>query len=120
VPLSEPVQAILANLPRKGSRVFGIGTTAMFDLLKRTRPECTVHGFRSSFRDWAAERTGFPSEVVEMALAHRVGSAVEAAYRRSDLFQKRRELAEAWAAFCVDKPGQVIELKPGRRSKSRA
>lgn len=58
------------------------------------------HGFRSAFRDWAAERTAFPSEVIEMALAHTVRNKVEAAYRRGDLFEKRRELMEAWAAWC--------------------
>lgn len=114
MPLSEPAQAILANLPRKGSRVFGIGTTAMFDLLKRMRPECTVHGFRSSFRDWGAERTSFPHEVVEMALAHTVGSAVTRAYQRSDLFERRRQLAEAWAAFCAGREGEVIPLRAAR------
>jgi integrase len=64
------------------------------------RREVTVHGFRSCFRDWAAERTAFPNEVAEMALAHAVGSKVEAAYRRGDLFDKRRQLADAWAKFC--------------------
>ncbi len=62
--------------------------------------EVTVHGFRSSFRDWAAECTDFPSEVVEMALAHAVGNRVEAAYRRGDLFEKRRALMQQWGAFC--------------------
>src|SRR6266702_1036867 len=69
-----------------------------------------AHGFRSSFRDWAAERTTFPAEVAEMALAHTVADKVEAAYRRGDLFQKRRQLAEAWATFC-DVPaigGEVV------------
>ena len=61
----------------------------------------TVHGFRSSFRDWAAERTNFPNEVAEMALAHVVSDKVEAAYRRGDLFEKRRQLAEAWGRFCA-------------------
>jgi len=71
----------------------------------------TVHGFRSSFRDWAAEISGFPAEVAEMALAHQVGSAVEQAYRRSDLFARRRQLAEAWAAFCAGSPaGEVVPL----------
>lgn len=60
----------------------------------------TAHGFRSTFRDWAAERTGFPAEVAEMALAHSVGDKVEAAYRRGDLFAKRRQIMEAWARFC--------------------
>jgi integrase len=63
-----------------------------------------VHGFRSSFRDWAAERTNFPREVAELALAHSVGTAVERAYQRSDLFAKRRQLADAWARFCAVPP----------------
>jgi integrase len=58
------------------------------------------HGFRSTFRDWAAERTNFPNEMVEMALAHAIDSKVEAAYRRGDLFDKRRRLMEAWASYC--------------------
>lgn len=60
----------------------------------------TVHGFRSTFRDWAAEKTNFPREVAEAALAHVVGDKVEAAYRRSDLFDKRRQLMNAWASHC--------------------
>jgi integrase len=71
----------------------------------------TRHGFRSSFRDWAAERTSFPNHVVEMALAHAVSDAVEAAYRRGDLLEKRRKLMEAWAAYCERKPGEVVHLK---------
>jgi len=72
----------------------------------------TPHGFRSSFRDWAAERTNFPNEVAEMALAHVVSDKVEAAYRRGDLFEKRRLLAEEWAKFCNSPimPGEVIPL----------
>lgn len=64
----------------------------------------TAHGFRSSFRDWAAERTSFPREVAEMALAHKIPDAVEAAYRRGDLFEKRRRLMESWAKFCAAVP----------------
>jgi integrase len=64
----------------------------------------SVHGFRSSFRDWCAERTSFPSEVAEMALAHVVGTKVEAAYRRSDMFEKRRRLIEMWGEFCTTEP----------------
>ena len=60
---------------------------------------CTVHGFRSSFRTWAAERTAFPRELIEAALAHTTGNAVEIAYQRSDVIEKRRKLMEAWAAF---------------------
>ena len=74
---------------------------AMTEVLRRMgRGDITVHGFRSTFRDWAAERTNFPSEVVEMALAHAVGDKVEAAYRRGDLFEKRRRLMAEWASYC--------------------
>jgi integrase len=61
--------------------------------------DVTVHGFRSTFKDWASERTNFPNEVSEAALAHAVGDKVEAAYRRGDMFEKRRRLMEAWAEF---------------------
>jgi integrase len=83
-------------------------------LRRMRREDLTVHGFRSSFRDWAAERTTFPSEVAEMALAHAVGDRVEAAYRRGDLFEKRRRLMTAWADFFTKKPaerGKVVALR---------
>ena len=70
-------------------------------LRKMERGDITTHGFRSTFRDWCAERTEFPSEVAEAALAHAVGNKVEAAYRRGDLFEKRRALMVAWAAFAT-------------------
>src|SRR5262249_5788755 len=73
--------------------------------------DLTVHGFRSTFRTWAAERTAFPREVVEAALAHVVGSKVEAAYQRGDLFDKRRGLMDAWADFCAATPATVIPLR---------
>jgi integrase len=73
---------------------------ALLQCLAYVRPGITVHGFRSSFRDWAAEQTDFPTEAAELALAHTVGSKVERAYRRSDLFSRRRELAERWSAYC--------------------
>jgi integrase len=93
-----------------------LSNMAMLQLLRRMgRDDVTVHGFRSSFRDWAAERTNFPNEVVEMALAHTVSRKVEAAYRRGDLFEKRRRLMAEWAAFCATtKPatkGAVVSLK---------
>ena len=69
-------------------------------LRRMARDDVTVHGFRSTFRDWASERTGFPPEVVEKALAHTVSDKVEAAYRRGDLMAKRRQLMEAWARYC--------------------
>lgn len=71
----------------------------------------TVHGFRSTFRDWAAERTSFPREVAEHALAHSVGSAVERAYARSDLFEKRREMMDTWARFCLPRTADLVELR---------
>ena len=71
-------------------------------LLRRMeRIDMTAHGMRSSFRDWCAERTNFPSEVAEMALAHSVGNKVEAAYRRGDLYGKRQQLMDHWATFCA-------------------
>ena len=77
----------------------------------------TVHGLRSTFRDWASERTSFSREVAEMALAHAIPNAVEAAYRRGDLFDKRRKLMDAWAAYCAKvetDAGKVVALARGR------
>ena len=71
----------------------------------------TVHGMRSTFRDWAEEVTSFPHEVKEAALAHKVRNAVEAAYRRTDLFEKRRKLMVAWAGFAAGQPANVVGLK---------
>jgi integrase len=73
----------------------------------------TVHGFRSGFRDFCGERTHFPREVAEQALAHTVGDQTERAYRRFDALEKRRELMEAWARFCSSSPAPVIQLRPG-------
>jgi hypothetical protein len=82
-------------------RALGMSNMTMLMLLRRMkRDDLTVHGFRSTFSDWAAERTAYPREVVEMALAHTIENKVEAAYRRGDLFEKRRKLMEAWAQFC--------------------
>lgn len=69
-------------------------------LQRMDRTDLTAHGFRSTFRDWAAEQTSYPHEVAEMALAHTVGDKVEAAYRRGDLFEKRRQLMADWANYC--------------------
>jgi integrase len=88
-----------------------LGKGAMLALLGRMNlGHITVHGFRSTFRDWAAETTNFPNFVVEMALAHSVESKVEAAYRRGDLFQKRRKLMDGWAAFCQRQSATVIRI----------
>ena len=78
-----------------------LSNMAMAMLLRRMkRGDLTVHGFRSSFRDWVGESTGYPREVAEAALAHSLSNQVEAAYRRGDLFEKRRQLMEDWAKFC--------------------
>ncbi len=70
----------------------------------------TVHGFRSSFRDWCGEATSFPREIAEAALAHVVGDETERAYRRGDALEKRRKLMDAWAAYCEPNPSNVIAL----------
>ena len=111
IPLAGRSQQILAEMQdiRINDFVFPGGikerplsSMAFLMLLRRLeRSGITAHGFRSTFRDWAAERTDFPNEVVEMALAHTISNKVEAAYRRGDLFDKRRQLAEAWASFCA-------------------
>jgi integrase len=89
---------------------------AMAMLMRRLgRADVTIHGFRSTFRDWAAERTSYPNHVVEMAPAHTIPSAVEASYRRGDLFEKRRKLMEAWAAYCaIARTGDVVAMRRRR------
>lgn len=77
-----------------------LSSMAMAMLLRRMHSVVTVHGFRSAFRDWASETTSFPHEVCEMALAHTIGNKAEAAYRRGDLFNKRRGLMDDWASYC--------------------
>ena len=73
-------------------------------VLRRMKIEnATVHGFRSSFRDWAGNETGYPRELIETALAHVIGNQAEQAYRRSDALEKRRDLMEAWAIYCEPK-----------------
>jgi len=85
-------------------------------LLRRMGAGVTAHGFRSSFRDWAAEATNFPREVAEAALAHAVESRVEAAYRRSDLLEKRRKLMEAWASYCEGSGSKIVPMRDEMRS----
>jgi integrase len=105
VPLSSRCVEILQSLPRHGRYVFGgtqpLDKHSMPRLLHSMRPSgATVHGFRSTFRTWASERTIFPREVCEQALAHTVGSKVEQAYNRGELLAKRRLLMQAWTDFC--------------------
>ena len=90
-----------------------LSVMALEMVLRRMKIEtATVHGFRSAFRDWAAECTHFANEVCEMAIAHSVGSKVEAAYRRGDLFDKRRKLMDAWAAYCATpQTGRIVAFR---------
>jgi integrase len=123
VPLGPAALAIVKEMAkaRTGDFVFPgrkagkpLSNMALLALLKRMkRADLTAHGFRSTFRDWAAEQTNYPREVAEMALAHAIGDKVEAAYRRGDLFEKRRRLMDAWAAFCSKKArtGQVVPIR---------
>jgi integrase len=116
VPLCDAAMALLLSLrPRRegngapstfvfpGSRGdSGLSNMALLKVLRRMgRPDITTHGFRSTFRDWAADETEFPSEIVEAALAHVVSNKVEAAYRRTDFFDRRRTLMDDWGSFCM-------------------
>jgi integrase len=93
---------------------------AMEMVLRRMKIEgATVHGFRSSFRDWAGNVSNFPREITETALAHVIGNKAEQAYRRSDALEKRRKLMEAWASYCEHKKaGNVVQI--GTRKRARA
>jgi integrase len=114
VPLSEPALEILHNTYRETNNAYvfigghsgaALSNMAMTAVLKRMGHvgdrAVTVHGMRAAFRTWAAEQTGFPHEVVEQALAHTISNKVERAYRRGDLFEKRRKLMQAWASYCM-------------------
>ncbi len=97
--LPSPVGWCFPSPTRAGK---AIAATSMAKVLKAIYGDrCTVHGFRSSFRDWASEQTSVPHAVAEAALAHQVGSAVERSYARSDLFDKRRDLMGRWAEFVI-------------------
>ena len=90
--------ALVFTSPR-GGMVSDMSLTAV---LRRMKVDAVPHGSRSSFRDWCAERTNYPREVAEITLAHAISDKVEAAYRRGDLFEKRRRLMKDWAAFCAN------------------
>ena len=107
VPLSPRAIDLLVNLPRVGEYLFvgrGDGPPhrrQLADLLRRMGyTKLTAHGFRASFKTWAEETTQYPPHIIEQALAHQVGSAVERAYRRGDLLDQRRRLMQDWADFC--------------------
>jgi integrase len=126
VPLCPRATEILKALPREGEFVF-IGARAHKPLNRHAMKEVlevmglafTVHGFRSAFRDWASEATGYEPAVCEAALAHAIPGAVQRAYRRGDLFDKRRRLMTDWAAFCTGQP-IADNVTPMRRTGADA
>lgn len=120
VPLAPRAMEILKALPREGDIVFigiskgkPLGARTLNHLLKTLRADATVHGFRSSLRDWAAERTRYQNHVIEMALAHAIGNAVEAAYRRGELLEQRTAQMADWARYCATPPA-VNKVTPFR------
>ncbi|HEX7688257.1 MAG TPA: integrase arm-type DNA-binding domain-containing protein [Burkholderiaceae bacterium] len=130
VPLSPTAVTLLKSLPKRTDSPYvfagrGAGTLSDMTLLsvvRRLDVPVVPHGFRSTFRDWAAERTNYPNHVAEMALAHTIGDKVEAAYRRGDLFQKRVRMMTDWAKFCgkVEQKGVVVPMNPKERRKTAA
>jgi integrase len=122
IPLSDRALTILRQLPREGELVFPgqrsgkplyTGILQNVTLPSVTESDVTVHGFRSSFRDWCAEQTNYPRELAELSLAHSLGSKVEAAYQRGDMLEKRRRLMDDWAAYCAApaRTGDVVSLR---------
>lgn len=124
VPLSKAAIELLkaqpsidgTNLFFPGDKNRPLSDATLMAVLKRMKVEATVHGFRSTFKDWAVEQTSYPNEMSELALAHTVGDKVEQAYRRADMFEKRLQMMEDWAAFCgrkwqPAKTGKVLPLK---------
>lgn len=113
VPLSAPAVALLQAMKDDPDRVAGsacvfsapsggqLSDMTLSAVLRRMKVAAVPHGFRSTFKDWAAEQTSFPGELAEVALAHTIKNKVEAAYRRGDMVQKRRQLMEAWARYCA-------------------
>ncbi|MGC8733242.1 MAG: tyrosine-type recombinase/integrase, partial [Halothiobacillaceae bacterium] len=124
IPLSDAAMAILGDLAkhrRKDSDPVFMGpgrkklsTAAMSATLRRMgRTDITVHGFRSTFRDWCSEATSYDRAVAEMSLAHSIGDKVEAAYRRGDLIEKRTRLMNDWSAYCsgiAPAAGEVVHI----------
>jgi len=107
IPLSDRSLAILADLPREGEFIFpgakegaGLSNMAMAETLKEMGVDVTVHGFRSTFKDWASEQTAYANELTEMAMAHIISDKVQAAYRRGDMREKRVRLMQDWADYC--------------------
>ncbi len=127
VPLSDRAVAILEGLHRARTSEFvfpglkpgrPLNSMALEAVRRRAKIDATTHGFRSSFRDWAGDRTPFARDVVEAALAHAIENKTEAAYRRSDALEKRRALMAAWAAYCDPEKEARGKVTPLRRTVS--
>ena len=108
----EPLRAMRSQYVFEGQkRHQPLSNMSMLMLLRRMKIEgVTVHGFRSTFRDWASEAANAPREVAEMSLAHKVGSDVERAYARSDLLEKRRALMERWSGFVNGRETKIVRF----------
>lgn len=109
-----PGDLVFPGMKIKEGKQTPLSDMSLSAVLKRMdQKEITVHGFRSSFRDWAAESTAYPNEMVEMALAHTIGNKVEAAYRRGDLFEKRGRMMQDWSDYCdkAIKAGEVVPIR---------
>jgi integrase len=115
IPLSTRAIELLL-VERDGDRVFAtLAEHEMRRLLRDMRPDCAVHGMRSTFRQWCAEKTNYPDHVVEVALAHEIGTAIERAYRRkAEMFERRRKLMQSWSDFCTSKPVSAAVVVPLR------
>jgi len=120
VPLSERALAVLNETDRHQANQFlfpgfrdgkPLSDMALTQLLRRMGREVTVHGFRSTFRDWCGDCTPFPREIAEAALAHLIGSEVERAYRRGTALEQRGKLMNDWAAYCEPRTGNVIAMR---------
>lgn len=123
VPLSDRAVQILQELPREKGSVFvfpgakakaPLSNMALLEMVRGMRPGATTHGFRSSFKDWASEATSHPDIVSEMALAHTIKDAVERAYRRGELIEKRARLMQDWAGHCTRSPAATGTVTPLR------
>jgi integrase len=124
VPLTSAAIALLTKLTKgKPNQLIFAGKegnpfsdTAMLECLRDLRCGVTVHGFRSSFRDWVGDETSFPREIAEAALAHTIEDSTEAAYRRSDALRRRRDLMELWDGYLANDRGKIISISGAKRS----
>ena len=117
VPLSRQAIVLLESLPSKEGWLFPsphygkhLSNMGMLVLLKKGYKDLTVHGFRSTFRDWTAEETNTQNHIAEMALAHSLGSGAEKSYRRGELLDKRAKLMQLWGNYCTD-TSTVVSIK---------